>query len=140
MHAKSQAKGRGLVCVAALVGCLGLGVPGAARAQLDVGRLPPLPPAPELIDLSEIETILGILSSVVQCVPQSVQCRSGFDCCDPCAGRADGAYCGDEVFPPDDSQNRYFCEGGQTAGVAFCSQGCEDGRCVDPGGGVTPPL
>ena len=138
-HAKSQAKGRKRVGVAALAVLLTLGGASAARAQL-IDRLPPLPQVPELLDVHEIQTILGMLNSVAECVPQAFDCRSGFDCCEPCAGRANGTYCGDEVFPFGDTDTRYACQGGQLVGVTACSQFCEDGRCVDPGGGFSKPL
>ena len=137
MHAKSQAKRWGWVGVAALVGLLAFGGPGTARAQL-IDRLPPLPPVTILPEPDEILTLLAVLGSAVDCV-QTSECRNGFDCCDPCATRADGTYCGDEVFPPSSSNARYFCQNGQTAATANCSNGCEDGQCKEPGGGATSP-
>ena len=139
MEIRSEGKPRNRVGVAALAVLLALGGASSARAQL-IDRLPPLPPAPELPDLNEIQTILGMLNSVAECVPQAFDCRSGFDCCEPCDGRADGTYCGDEVFPFGDTNTRYACQGGELVGVAACSQICEDGRCVDPGGGSSKPL
>ena len=58
---------------------------------------------------------------------------------EPCAGHSDGTYCGPELVPTLDPSARYLCQNGQTAATALCSQGCENGACRDPGGGVQVP-
>jgi hypothetical protein len=58
---------------------------------------------------------------------------------DPCANRADGVYCGQDLSGSTTADARYFCWKDQTAGMMQCSHGCAGGSCLDQGGGSPSP-